>query len=228
MGSSIVVTSSAGYFASTMVGNRLRAVGYLDSVLGEAIITGYTSSTIIVVSTSTNFNSLSYAAASWGTSVTTISGLTYLNGATVSTCADGGVDYPNKVVSSGSITMGYSYFVVTVGLPYTQQIKTLTQEPPDQRGTSQGKKQRINQVGFKVNNSYAGFKVGRDINNLNLIVGRYPNQPMGTPPTFSTGQIPNILFNSDYVYGANMVIQNTDPLPIELLTIVTSIETFDK
>jgi len=227
-GSSVLVTSSASYFTAGMVGNRLRAVGALDAVLGEAIITGYTSSSIIVVSTSTNFNTTTYAAASWGTSVTTLSGLTYLNGATVSTCADGGVDYPNKIVSGGSITMGYNYFVITVGLPYTQQIQTLTPEPPDARGTSQGKKQRINQVGFKVNNSYAGFQIGRDVNHLSLITGRNPMTLMGTPPTFATGQLPNINFAGDYVYGASMIIQNTDPLPIELLSIITSIETFDK
>jgi len=227
-GSSVIVTSSSSYFTAGMVGLRLRAVGALDAVVGEGIIIGYTSGTSVVVSTSTNFSSLIYSAASWGTSVTTISGLTYLNGATVSTWADGGVDYPNKVVTGGSITMGYNYFVVTVGLPYTQQLKTLTQEPPDARGTSQGKKQRINQVGFKLNNSYAGFQIGRDVNNLSLVQGRNPMTPMGTPPTFSTGQLPNILFSGDYVYGASMVIQNTDPAPIELLSIVTSIETFDK
>jgi hypothetical protein len=105
---------------------------------------------------------------------------------------------------------------------------TLPKETPDAKGTSQGKKQRIYQVAFKLNNSYAGFKIGRDTNNLYPITSRDPSIPMGTPPTFATGQIANIMFAGDYLYGATMVIQNTDPFPVEITSLITSMETFDK
>lgn len=227
-GSTIVITSGTSYFNATMVNRRLRAIGPGDTDVGEVLITGYTSGTVVIGKVAATFNSLAFAAASWGTSVASISSLTWLEGATVTVCADGGVDYPAKVVSNGTISMGYDYFVVNVGLPYTQQIETLPQEPPDAKGTSQGKKQRINQVGFKLNNSYLGFKVGRDVNHLSQFSFRDPNTPMGMPPTFATGTIANIAFAGDYAYGATMIIQNTDPLPIEILSIITSIETFDK
>lgn len=226
--STITITSSAAAFSAGQVGDRIRAVGATDNVLGEIKITGFTSSTVVVGTVSATFSTTSYATGSWGTSVTTISGLGYLEQSTVSVCADGGVDYPNKVVSNGTITLGYNYFVVTVGLPYTQLLQTLPAEMGSQRGTSQGKKQRINAVAFKLNNSYTDFQVGRDTNHLNTFIFRDPMTPMGTPPTFATGVVANIPFAGNYVYGATVTIQNTDPLPIEILNIITTVETYDK
>jgi hypothetical protein len=158
------------------------------------------------------------------------------------------------VVSNGTISLAYNYFVVTVGLPYTQKIVTLPQEAGSQRGTSQGKIQRINQVGFKVNRSYKGFKVGGIVDDLEAISyvtavdseviysGTIPNvnfilekvsfrDPatlLGNPELLYTGIIPNITFRGDYHYGSQMIIENSDPLPIELLAIMTSLDTNDK
>jgi hypothetical protein len=168
--------------------------------------------------------------------------------------ADGGTDKPDKVVSSSTITLENDYFVVTVGLPYSQKILTLPQEAGSQRGTAQGKIQRINQVGFKVNRSHKGFKVGGAATSLDtvsyiesttpevLYTGTIPNTsfilerisfrdpstPMGTPEVLYTGMIPNISFRDDYRYGAQVRIQNDDPLPIELLSVITTLDTNDK
>jgi len=142
--------------------------------------------------------------------------------------ADGGTDKPNKVISNGTITLAYNYFIVNVGLPYTQKIKTLPQEAASQRGTAQGKIQRINQVGFKVNRSYRGFLCAGHVDYLEKIQFRDPMTLMGTPESRYTGTIPNISFRDDYRYGSQVLIYNSDPLPIELLSIITTIDTNDK
>jgi hypothetical protein len=224
----IVVTSSANYFASGDVGQRIRVIDADGATTGELKITGYTSATIVVGTVKTNFASTTASTGYWGLSVQEISGLDHLEGKTVTVLADGGTDKPNKVVSSGTITLAYDYFVVTIGLPYSQKITTLSQEKGSQRGTSQGKIQRINQVGFKVNRSYKGFNVGGTAATVERVSFRDPSTLLGTPELLYTGVMPNISFNGDYAYGAQVVIQNDDPLPIELLNVITSIDTNDK
>lgn len=227
-GTSVVVTCSVARFESNDVGQRIRAIDASGNTLGEMEITGFTSSTIVVGDVKTNFSTTAYAAGYWGISVNTLTGLGHLEAETVSVLADGGTDKPNKVVSNGTITLAYDYFVVSAGLPYTQSIKTLPAEAGSQRGTSQGKIQRINQVGFKVNRSFKGFNVGGDTTMLDQIQFRDPTTLMGTPELLYTGTIPNISFRDDYRYGSQVLIQNSDPLPIELLSLMITLDTNDK
>lgn len=253
-GTSCVVTSNTSYFSAGMVGKRIRAIDSEGDILGELLITGYTSGTIVVGDIKYAFSAPSYSSGFWGVSVSSISGLSHLEGSTVSVLGDGGTDKPNKTVSSGSINLAYNYFVVTAGLPYTQRVKTLPQEAGSQRGTSQGKIQRINNLALKVNRSHKGFLVGGAADILDsraysestsastIFVGTIPNANftltkvafrdpttlLGTPELLFTGTIPNINFRDDYRYGSQVLIENSDPLPIELLAIITTIDTNDK
>lgn len=253
-GTTVVVTSSDTYFSSGDVGQRIRAIDADGATVGELQITGYTSGTIVVGAVKYAFDATAYAAGLWGLSVDTISGLDHLEAESVAVLGDGGVDRPNKTVSGGTITLAYDYFVVNAGLPYTQKIKTLPQEKGAQRGTAQGKKQRITEVAFKVNRSHKGFKVGGTENELDtvsyiestttevLYTGTIPNAnfvlervsfrdpstPMGTPEVLYTGVIPNISFRDDYTYGSQLWLQNEDPLPVELLSVITTIDTNEK
>jgi len=223
----ITITSSAAYFVANDVGQRLRAINSSGSTLGEITITGRTSSTVIVGTVNTTFSTTSYAAGLWGVSVESLSGLNHLEAKSVVVLADGGTDKPNKTVSSGTITLAYDYFVINVGLPYTQKIKTLPKDTGSQRGTSQGKIQRINALGFRVNRSHKGFLIGDTEANAERINFRDPSTLMGTPETLFTGVIPNISFRGDYAYGAQAYIINNDPLPLELLSIFYSLDTND-
>ena len=253
-GTSVIVTSSTAYFSIDDIGQRIRAVDADKAIIGELEVTHYTSSTIVVGDVKYAFDSNAYDESRWGVSVTEISGLDHLEASTVSVLADGGTDKPNKTVSSGTITLANDYFEVHAGLPYTQKIKTLPQEAGSQRGTSQGKVQRINEVAFKVNRSHKGFEVGNaedeldvvsyiestttevlftgTIPNANFVLQRIsfrdPSTPMGTPEVLYTGVIPNISFRDNYRYGSQVLIHNSDPLPIELLNIITTLDTNDK
>ena len=252
-GGTILMTTSAAYFSSSDVGQRIRA-NSSGTIQGEAIITGYTSSTIVVGSVRSNFTVTSYSETLWGLSVNTISGLGHLQGKTVTVLVDGGTDKPDKVVTGSAITLANDGYVVHVGLPYTQKMTTLPQEAGSQRGTSQGKIQRINQAAFKVNRSHKGFKVGGSASELDtvsyiesvtpeiLYTGTIPNSefvlerisfrdpstPMGTPELLYTGTIPNVSVRDNYNYGSQLTISNSDPLPIELISLITTIDTQDK
>lgn len=228
VGDSVVISSSTSYFSAEDVGQRIRAIDADGEIVGEMKIIGYTSATIVIGEVIYPVDETTFAGGSWGLSVSSISGLDHLEGETVTVLADGGTDKPDKVVSNGTITLSYDYFVVNVGLPYTQRIKTLPQEAGSQRGTAQGKIQRINQVGFKVNRSFKGFYCGGADDMLDKVQYRDPSTLMGTPELLYTGVIPNISFRDDYRYGSQVIIENTEPLPIELLSVMTTIDTNDK
>lgn len=253
-GTSVVVTSNTAYFIAGDVGQRIRAIDSEGEIVGELKITSYSQSTIVVGDVKYAFSAPTYSGGSWGVSVESISGLDHLEAATVSVLGDGGTDKPSKVVSDGTITLAYDYFYITVGLPYDQIIKTLPQEAGSQRGTSQGKIQRISEVAFKVNRSHKGFKVGGSasstdeiryaedivpdvvytgtIPNADFILKRVsfrdPTTLLGTPELLYTGTIPNITFRNDYAYGSQVYILNEDPLPVELLSLITTLDTQDK
>jgi hypothetical protein len=253
-GGTVTVTSSGPVFVAGDVGQRIRAIDADGNIIGEGSITSLTSSTVVNIAVSYNFTSTSVAINRWGISVDTISGLDHLTGEEVNVLADGGTDYPVKTVSSGTITLANDYFVVRAGLAYDQILKTLPKEAGSVRGTAQGKKQRINEVAFKVNRSHKGFKVGGSEDELDVVsyiestteeilyTGTIPNSdfilqrvafrdpstPLGTPEVLFTGVIANVSFADDYQYGSQMYIKNEDPLPIEFLSIMMTIDTFDK
>jgi hypothetical protein len=253
-GGTVTVTSSGAVFVANDVGQRIRAIDEFGVIIGEGEITSKTSSTVVNMAVSYNFTSTTVAVNRWAISVNEISGLDHLTGEVVNVLADGGTDYPVKTVSSGTVFLEHDYFVVNTGLAYDQIIKTVPKEAGSQRGTSQGKKQRISEVAFKVTRSHKGFKVGGSADELDtvsyiedvtpeiLYTGTIPNTsfklervsfrdpstPMGTPEVLYTGTIPNISFNDDYQYGSHLYIKNSDPLPVEFVSIMTTLDTFDK
>lgn len=227
-GTTVVVTSSGAYFSIGDIGQRIRAIDSDGDMVGELKVTAFTSSTVVVGEVRSTFTATGYSGGLWGLSVTAISGLDHLENKEVVVLADGGLDKPNKTVSGGAITLAYDYFKVIAGLSYTQKIQTLPIEAGSQRGTSQCKIQKINELGFKVNNSHTGFYVGGTEETLDRVQFRNAATEMGTPEPLFTGVIPKIPFGDGYRYGAQVWIQNPDPLPVELLSVVYSLDTNDK
>ena len=224
----VMVTASGSSFVAGQVGNRIRAIDANGVTLGEGKITSFTSSTVVNILVKKAFSTTSYAVNRWAVSVTSVSGINHLEAKTVRVLADGGLDAPDKTVSSGTISLAYDYFVVNVGLPYTQTLRLLPKELASARGTAQGKKQRINEVSFKVYRSHKGFYVGGTVDMLERVNFRDPATLMGTPEQLFSGMIPNVSFRDDVQYGSEIYIQNKDPLPVEFLSVMGALETFDK
>jgi hypothetical protein len=77
-----------------------------------------------------------------GTATTTISGLSHLEGQTVSVLVNG-APHPNVVVTSGAITLQIAATTAQVGLPCPARYRSMRLEAGAQDGTSQGKTKRI-------------------------------------------------------------------------------------
>jgi hypothetical protein len=93
-----------------------------------------------------------------GSATTTLSGLSHLEGQTVSMLADGSV-HANKTVSSGAITLDRSVTKACVGLSYDSILQTMRIEGGAAEGTSQGKTKRISKVVLRLFET-VGVKVG--------------------------------------------------------------------
>jgi hypothetical protein len=222
----IRVTSTIGLFQANDVGQRIRAIDADSATVGEVKITTFSSATVVLGTVKLAFDALTYAPGYWGVSVSTLTGLDHLEAKQVTVLGDGALDRPLKTVSGGSITLASDYYIVNVGLPFTSTFKSLPIEGGSDLGTAQGKIQRINNVSIKVNNSYRGFTVG---NADMLKIGFRKTQTLlRVPEELYTGTIENVSFSDGYRYGAQVVIQNSDPLPVEILSIMPILTTSDK
>ena len=178
----------------------------------------------MTVSVTTIFTASSYVAGKWGVSVSSVGGLTHLEAKTVGTLADGQEESLTRTVATGVVTLGSDYFVINVGLSYDQILFTLPKEAASGRGTAQGKIQRVNEIAFKVNRSTQGFQYAPNATTLDFV-----NKAL-TPSvtTLFTGIIANLSFRGDYTRGIQIYIKNSSPLPIEILSIMPTLSTFDK
>lgn len=225
---SVTVTASTAYFAGAMVGKRLQAIDQDGNTLGEGTVTATASTTSLTLSITTTFNALTYSSGRWGISVSTLSGLSHLEAKTVGILADGATESLTRTIASGAVTLGSNYFVINVGLSYDQIIYTLPKEAGSQRGTAQGKIQRYNEMSLKVNRSTQIFKYGPDASTLDDINLAFTP----TVSTLYTGVLPpqsgGISMRGGYSRGAQIYLKNPNPLPIEILSIIGSLDTNDK
>ena len=227
---SVTLTSSGAYFNGQMAtsSRRIRVIDAARNTIGEGVITATSATTSITLSITTTFSALTYAAGLWGVSVGTVGGLDHLDTETVGILADGLTESLTKTVASNSVTLGTNYFVIHVGLSYDQIVQTLPKEAGNERGTAQGKFQRFNEIYFKLNRSTQDFKYGPDASNLdNVNVAFTPSVT-----TLYTGILPpkggGIGMRGGYVRGAQIYIKNSNPLPIELLSMVGTLDTQEK
>lgn len=121
-----------------------------------------------------------------GSAVTTVSGLNWLIGQSVTILADGKV-HPNKTVSSaGTITLDYSASVVQVGLGYSGRIQLPRPEPQQPDGTAQGRDKLVKKVTarlFQSNN----LKFGPSFSNMGRVNFRTTTDPIDQPVPLMDG-----------------------------------------
>lgn len=160
-----------------------------------------------------------------GTPATTISGLDHLEGETVSILADGSA-HPDRVVSSGSITLQRSASKVHIGLPYESILQTMRIEAGDTDGTAQAKTKRIYDIDIRVLNS-VGAKIGPSEDNLDIIPFRNSSMDMDGPVPLYTGD-KFIEFPGGYDNDGFVVVKQDQPLPLTILSIYPRLQTFDR
>lgn len=156
-----------------------------------------------------------------GAKTNTITGLSHLNGVTVSILADGAV-LPNQVVSSGQITLPIFASKVHVGIAYESVLETLPFLLQTD-GYGQGRPKVVSHIWPRVHESgpfYMGPLDGRLVpsdNKANSITG------VLRPETLTTGQVPTVI-PGDWTDDAAVKITQSLPLPLTITALTLEIE----
>ena len=156
--------------------------------------------------------------------VETLSGLSHLEGQTVSILADGAT-HPTKTVSSGAINLDRAAKKVKVGLAYTSLLQTMRIDAGSQNGTSQGKTKRIYEITLRLFET-VGVEVGPDLNHMERIPFRSSANPMNEGIAPFTGD-KEVEFRGNYDTDGFIVVRQTQPLPLTILSLYPRLVTND-
>ena len=160
-----------------------------------------------------------------GSSTTTLSGLSHLEGQAISILADGSV-HANKTVSSGAITLDRAVTKACVGLSYDSILQTMRIEGGAAEGTSQGKTKRISKVVLRLFET-VGVKVGPSLSNLELVPFRTTSSNLSAPVDTLLAGDKEIEFRDDYNSDGFIIIKQDQPLPCSVLAIYPTLVTSD-
>ena len=166
-----------------------------------------------------------------GTSTTTITGLEHLENESVTILADGAT-HPVKSVASGPVMTGGSLTLdraatkAQIGLPYDSTLQTMRIEGRgSDEGTSQSRTKRINEVTLRLYKS-VGVTVGSKLTNMERIPFRSSADSMDTAVPAFTGD-KQVEFRGDFETDGYIYVQQTQPLPLTVLSIYPRVMTND-
>jgi hypothetical protein len=148
-----------------------------------------------------------------GAATTTLNGLDHLNGQNnITYLADGVIGTAN--VANNSIAVANNSTVITAGLAYNSTVETLPVEIETQAGASMFEEKRITEIAIRCRNS-AGGTYGPDSNYQTAL---YENNAL------TNGVKKNLSLRGGYDPVRFVVIQQTDPLPLNIDAIGMEVE----
>jgi hypothetical protein len=148
----------------------------------------------------------------WGFARDTVSGLSHLEGKTVSILADGAVQ-PQRTVSSGSVTIDRAAVVIHVGLPYESDLQTLP-AVMSLDGYGQGRYKNVNKAYIRVFKS-SGIFIGPTADRL-VEAKQRTTEPYGTPPSLKSDEI-DVDLKPAWRAGGQVYLRQADPLPLSVV-----------
>ncbi|WP_244973648.1 hypothetical protein [Polynucleobacter paneuropaeus] len=148
-----------------------------------------------------------------------VSGLTWLEGKTVSILADGAV-HPQRVVTGGVITLDQAAAKVQVGLPIIADMQTLPWAAQIDAGFGQGRTKNVNKVWLRVYRS-SGIFVGPDSDNLTEAKQR-TTEIYGSPPALKSEEIP-VMITPSWNDSGQVFVRQSDPLPLTVVSMTLEV-----
>jgi len=209
----LTITASSAIFAAGDVGD---AIVLTDSSGNKyrLTITAYTSATSVSarVDVTLAVALRGVATTTWAWARDSVSGLSHIEGKTVSILADGAV-LPREVVTSGSVTIDRPATVIHVGLPYDSDLQTMPISL-NIDGSAQGRYKNINHAWLRVYKS-SGIFVGPTTDKLTEVKQR-TTEPYGTPPSLKTDEV-DVELKPAWVAGGQVYVRQSDPLPVSVI-----------
>lgn len=157
--------------------------------------------------------------------VSTVSGLSHLEGQVVDILGDGAVQ-PQQTVSSGSITLAQEATTVQVGLGYSSDGQMLRLEVGAADGTALGKTRRTHRVGILFHRSL-GLNIGTDFDRLDPVVFRETSDPLTRAVPLFSGIVSQTI-EANYDFENQITWRQTQPLPVMILAVMPQMVTQDR
>jgi hypothetical protein len=157
------------------------------------------------------------------TSVSTVTGLDFLEGKEVHILADGAI-HPPRTVVSGGITLQKTYGTVTLGLPYTSEVRPLPVHMDLDSGTSEGRTQIAKFIQLGLYKSL-GFSFGRTTargEKMEEAFFRTSSNSTGAPVPLFTG-FKKVTFPEGWNDDGDLIIRQTWPYPLTVRSIIAHI-----
>lgn len=159
------------------------------------------------------------AVTNWSFARNSISGLSWLEGKTVNILADGAV-HPQRVVTSGTISLDRASTIVNVGLPIQADLQTLPVAMQIDAGFGQGRMKNVNKAWLRVYQS-SGIFVGPDENHL-VEAKQRTTEPYGTAPALKSQEI-MVMTTPSWADAGQVYIRQSDPLPLTIVGLTLEI-----
>lgn len=160
------------------------------------------------------------ATTKWSFARNSISGLSHIEGKTVNILADGAV-HPQRVVTSGQISLDRPISIAHIGLPITADIQTLPMAAGVDTAAAQGIYKNVNEVAIRVYRS-SGIFIGPSLDRL-VEAKQRRNEPYGSPPALKTEEIKTMIKPS-WNDGGQIYVRQIDPLPLTIINMTMSIQ----
>lgn len=219
----ITVTASANRFTAGNVGDtvlcRVTATDgtvtnvrvAIETYISPTVISGRPSKTVPAA-----FQGVPLS--TWALAVRAVSGLSHLEGMTVTGLGDGNA-LGTFVVSAGAVTLPRNCARVTIGLPYTSDLETLDLDPPQVVFRD---KQKLLKNATIVLEASRNVMMGPDTAHLIPAKQDTPTD-YDVPPTLLTGN-QELAIQASWRTSGRIVVRQSEPLPCTVLAVIPNFE----
>ncbi|MEN6527590.1 MAG: hypothetical protein ABFD65_13995 [Candidatus Polarisedimenticolia bacterium] len=159
-----------------------------------------------------------------GAPLTTITGMPYFEGQTVSVCVDG-ANHPDRVVAGGAITLDRPGSLVHIGYRFVSRMQTMRLEVQGGAGTSQTARKAIAEAWLRLQSTIGG-RVGPTFDRMDEIKTLDPRKPVGTPPALYSGDY-KVQFPAGFDTDGYVCFEQRMPLPATLVAVVLRVQIND-
>lgn len=218
-GNTFTLTSHVAHFEVSDIGSEIHMAADDGRIL-RLLITARSTNKIVTVTANRDVpeDLQGVEVTSWAHARKTFAGLNHLEGKTVSILADGHVA-PQRVVTSGAITLGVAATVVHAGLPIEADFETLDISP-NTAETIRDKQKNIPAVNMIVRKS-RGIFAGKDADNL-VEYKQRSSENYDDPVEMLTG-IAEIRIPSNWNKSGRVFVRQSDPLPLSILAVIPEV-----
>tara|TARA_R110000765_G_scaffold221139_3_gene325004 strand:- start:816 stop:3371 length:2556 start_codon:yes stop_codon:yes gene_type:complete len=154
--------------------------------------------------------------------ITVVNGLHHLIGESVAIYADGSVHPKQTVSAAGQITLTQGAVRIHIGLSYTSDMKTLPVVVAKADGLGQGQPKSVSKVHLRVDTTRGPSLIGPDYEHL-VAYAQRTSEPYGTATALVSDEI-EISLDASWTRGGQVVIRQTDPSPLTILSVTSEVD----